>query len=444
MQTETEDNESSNRCQGVSDICRFAESALQEAEKLRFSHNLSIVVTLFVGVNLNGTKLTRLLDENNYVEREILAFRSFCTSMYTIDKDFHTEFVLVDAPDRHDRELLYNVLEPHIEQIPKTCHFKFVRVSNEFLSHIPNPQGFRFPEYIVKNIGIRRANGEWILARNNGIVLNLMAIQAVHGILRLSSDMISKRFVYRLDRFDLKAEHIDSLVTADGKLLLKCENGSQCTLPSILTKEPYKILNLFDDATMFNHEPSKPQFYASEPTEEGKLSCSGEPPPIDSLMCVPPWDVTYDEKIQNESSFEEISHCQLRPTLGWAAGDFILGYHTFWNVSSAFPNFYGMAGVDSLMICRIAGSCFVPIEIAGGSNYGCGAVHLPHERSKEHMVLLDDDDVRTNRQLADIPYCRAELCGLRGTSRLQIGERSDWGFPNIKFPEKVIRGRGKY
>lgn len=122
MQTETEDNESSNRCQGVSDICRFAESALQEAEKLRFSHNLSIVVTLFVGVNLNGTKLTRLLDKNNYVEREILAFRSFCTSMYTIDKDFHTEFVLVDAPDRRDRELLYNVLEPHIEQIPKTCH----------------------------------------------------------------------------------------------------------------------------------------------------------------------------------------------------------------------------------------------------------------------------------------------------------------------------------
>ena len=36
------------------------------------------------------------------------------------------------------------------------------------------------------------------------------------------------------------------------------------------------------------------------------------------------------------------------------------------------------------------------------------------------MVLLDDDDVRTNRQLADIPYCRAELCGLRGTSRLQM------------------------
>ena len=97
-----------------------------------------------------------------------------------------------------------------------------------------------------------------------------MAIQAVHGILRLSSDMISKRFVYRLDRFDLKAEHIDSLVTRMGNYCSSAKNGSQCTLPSILTKEPYKILNLFDDATMFNHEPSKPQFYASEPTEEGE------------------------------------------------------------------------------------------------------------------------------------------------------------------------------
>ena len=56
-------------------------------------------------------------------------------------------------------------------------------------------------------------------------------------------------------------------------------------------------------------------------------------------MCVPPWDVTYDEKIQNESSFEEISHCQLRPTLGWATGGFHFGLSHFLECFFSFSEF---------------------------------------------------------------------------------------------------------
>jgi hypothetical protein len=89
-------------------------------------------------------------------------------------------------------------------------HFavRFVRVSPELHSTIKNSNLIGFFQMIAKNVGIRRARGEWILATNCDVLFSDELVQF------FASGNLDKTKTYRIDRTDVPAEApADSLDT---------------------------------------------------------------------------------------------------------------------------------------------------------------------------------------------------------------------------------------
>ena len=434
----TDSTSSSATCEAdVHRMCKLADCLVSRLEPSRkyLKYELSIVSTLFVSAERTNTtdRHSRLVNLHNHFERQLIAIKSHCGLMHSIDRQFRTEFVLVDAPNEDTQPHLHEKLAQELNQIQRSCYFRILRVPRSFFLGLYNPDGMRYAEYIAKNIGIRRATSEWVLVLNAGILLNTNALRSVHHIAIHSRSRESKRYVYRLERFDLKASHLKLLLDED----LEFDYSKP---PSLLTRPPNEFFDGFDESKMY--PAHNLEFYQTAASGEGLLSCGAKEIPPEMLTCVPPWDPVYLKQLKSNKGLHEMRNCHLRDSLGWAAGDFLLGHRAFWQLSTAYPNFYGHAGIDTLILCRVPGACFTSVEISSQMNAGCAAIHLPHVRRDVHFESISDHHISGGEKgLFGSDWCRAEFCGLRGVSLRQIGNRLDWGFPNMDFHSRELRGR---
>lgn len=102
------------------------------------------------------------------------------------------ELVLVEWNPPKDKPLLKDVLA-----WPKTLQARIFVAGEEVHNKLPNPREVPMYEYIARNVGIRRAKGEYILATNPDVVYNTR----LAGF--LTPDKLEMGRFYRVDRYSV-------------------------------------------------------------------------------------------------------------------------------------------------------------------------------------------------------------------------------------------------
>ncbi len=99
----------------------------------------------------------------------------------------------------------------------KSIKIRFITVSPEVHNQLPKSDKMPMFEFLAKNVGVRRAKGEYILATNPDIVFNDETIRF------LADKKLLPECFYRIDRYDIK-KTVPSDISAREQLVF-CENN---------------------------------------------------------------------------------------------------------------------------------------------------------------------------------------------------------------------------
>ena len=109
-----------------------------------------------------------------------------------------SELILVEWAPPADRSRLKDALTwPRVTR--KHCAIRIIEVPPSVHAIIPNPGKLPLLEYIGKNVGARRARGEYFLTTNPDVLFNRSLIEF------LTAKRLSPSCYYRIDRCDLRA-----------------------------------------------------------------------------------------------------------------------------------------------------------------------------------------------------------------------------------------------
>ena len=101
-------------------------------------------------------------------------------------------------------------------QSTSPCEVRFVEVSREIHRSIPYPDAIPLHQMISKNVGIRRARGQFVLSTNLDIIFSAELMEF------LAARKLESRALYRIDRYDV-ANNLPAEGGVDG-LLAFCGN----------------------------------------------------------------------------------------------------------------------------------------------------------------------------------------------------------------------------
>lgn len=128
---------------------------------------------------------------------------------------FDAELIIVEWNPPQDKPRLKDAL--NWPKGLKYCEVRIIEVPNGIHRKLPNSDHIPLFEYIGKNVGVRRARGEYILVTNPDLVFSEELIKF------LASGRLSSNYFYRLGRYDVK-----SPAPLDGpieKMLKYCEQN---------------------------------------------------------------------------------------------------------------------------------------------------------------------------------------------------------------------------
>jgi hypothetical protein len=111
---------------------------------------------------------------------------------------FDADVTVVEWNPPKDRPRIADALDWN----SKWIQTKIITVPGEVHNSLPNPHGEKFFEYVAKNVGIRRASGEFILSTNPD---NIYSPELIQRLSKLDKDCF-----YRVNRYDVR----DGKVTA--------------------------------------------------------------------------------------------------------------------------------------------------------------------------------------------------------------------------------------
>ena len=127
--------------------------------------------------------------------------------------DLSSEIVVVEWNPPADRARLMDELRWPPDMGP--CEVRFVEVPREVHGRLPNADAIPLHQMIAKNVGIRRARGQFVLATNLDIVFSAELMRF------LGEHRLERGKMYRMDRTDV-ARHIPAGATVN-ELLAFCE-----------------------------------------------------------------------------------------------------------------------------------------------------------------------------------------------------------------------------
>ena len=125
-----------------------------------------------------------------------------------------SEIVVVEWNPPADRARLMDELRWPPGMGP--CEVRFIEVSREVHDRLPNSATIPLHQMIAKNVGIRRARGQFVLATNLDIIFSAELMRF------LGDRRLERRKMYRMDRTDV-ASHIPAGATVE-ELLAFCES----------------------------------------------------------------------------------------------------------------------------------------------------------------------------------------------------------------------------
>jgi hypothetical protein len=126
--------------------------------------------------------------------------QAFADSWIEQAKRYHlpSEIVVVEWNPPAERPRLKDDLRWPSDLGP--CSVRFIEVPSEVHAAIPNSVGIPLHQMIAKNVGVRRARGEYIMASNLDIIFSAELMQF------LASRRLERRAMYRMDRYDIASE----------------------------------------------------------------------------------------------------------------------------------------------------------------------------------------------------------------------------------------------
>lgn len=124
------------------------------------------------------------------------------------------ELIIVEWNPLSDRESIAKAYK--WEPLDSPCQVRIVQVSNDQHRYIANSERLPLFQMIAKNVGIRRARGQYILATNIDILFSNELIAF------LAAQKLSPHKFYRIDRYDVPAD-IPISIPLD-KQLVYCQN----------------------------------------------------------------------------------------------------------------------------------------------------------------------------------------------------------------------------
>ena len=110
--------------------------------------------------------------------------------------DLSSELIIVEWNPPSDRPRLSEAISWTHKDGP--CKIRIIEVSPEIHNKFQHSDKLPLFQYQAKNVGIRRARGEFVLATNVDILFSDELIEF------LSSKSLKQKFFYRIDRYDVK------------------------------------------------------------------------------------------------------------------------------------------------------------------------------------------------------------------------------------------------
>lgn len=112
------------------------------------------------------------------------------------DYPFEAELIVVEWNPPNDRPSLLEAIR--WPNLPQNVGVRLVEVPHEIHRQVPNCDKIALYEYLAKNVGVRRAKGQFILVTNPDVLVS----KALFSYLALRR--LDHRFFYRMDRYDFR------------------------------------------------------------------------------------------------------------------------------------------------------------------------------------------------------------------------------------------------
>lgn len=155
----------------------------------------------------------------NFLER----MQAFVDNLFELAGryDLDADLMIVEWNPPSDRPQIHEVLE-----LAGTIPVKIITVPRKYHESLPNPHHEKFFEYIAKNVGILRAEGEFILSTNPDNIYS-------SGLVKYLSDkVLRKDTFYRANRFDVRDDEIFALNFAEGSIVDRVRQSNPNTASS--------------------------------------------------------------------------------------------------------------------------------------------------------------------------------------------------------------------
>lgn len=119
--------------------------------------------------------------------------------IYLCEKyELFSELIFVEWNHPKNKKHLWEVLK--FKKNRKWLRIRFIIVPNRIHKSLKGPKNLPLLEFVGKNVGIRRANSEYVICTNPDILFN-------EGLIRfLSKKELSNKFFYKVDRYNLKKD----------------------------------------------------------------------------------------------------------------------------------------------------------------------------------------------------------------------------------------------
>ena len=155
-----------------------------------------------------------------------------------------SELILVEWNQIPDAKSLSNRLNLISNEY---LNLKIITVSKDHHLKLQNSDKLQFYQMIAKNVGIRRASGEFILATNIDVIINQKLYEFI------SNKKLKKKTIYRCNRHCIDYDYNDNFDEVHLNQFTKFIDKKYYSL-NVITNEkhyvyssPYKYLNLFFD-----------------------------------------------------------------------------------------------------------------------------------------------------------------------------------------------------
>jgi hypothetical protein len=302
----------------------------------------------------------------------------------------HLELIIVEWNPPADRPRLGQVVKwPKLSSMSKVC---IVEVPQEIHERLPRAKTMPMFEYIAKNVGIRRAAGQFVLATNPDIVFSEKIIR------RLAAAALKEDSFYRANRYDVAEEiPLDQPVRKQLKLCDRRAFRLHCMEGTIPRRHLVRLRNYLAQ-NLYRLTPS--------------LLVRSALRQIRRVLPASTPSAAAQVHARASSMARAPSPLMLHTN---ASGDFLLMSAKHWRALRGYPELPTHSHIDSYMVYLAA--------IAGlHQNILCDSIyHQEHDRSEQ--------SARPQTVLDDIPALREML----ETRRPIVTNGEHWGLGDLEL-----------